>query len=339
METYLLTIAIPTYNRASLLKGLLENIYSETDNCSHLGDVQIVVVDGKSEDNTLKVIEDYIIRDNFKYYRRDKREGIDKDIMKCVEFSDGKYCWLFSDDDRLTDGSIEHILNTLRTEINVSGCFCNRISVDCCLRNKVAEINGWIGKIIKKDYMFTNKAECFKYIGMDFGFISSQIVNRLEWQKVVEEENLEDLYDSYYLMVHIIGKMLDKEFKWLYINRPMLMQRTGNDSLLKSSGVIKRQVIEHNSFEKILNRHYDRNSEEYKYFFKKMVFRLPRVIANFKSQNIDYETQMQLFKIYYSKYKRYYIFWFIVAPVFIIPNSVFYVIKKAYYKIITSCLK
>jgi abequosyltransferase len=335
MYKYLLSICIPTYNRSHLLKGLIENIYSEIDKFGNEEDVQVLVVDGKSEDSTAEVIDKIMATRKLKYFRREKKVGIDRDILKCVELADGKYCWLFSDDDRFTPGAISHLLDILKNGENLTGCFCNRLSYDFQMEKKVAEVNGWPGKIMNNNRIFTDKPTCFQFIGMDFGFISSQIVKRSEWQKVVEKEDFEDLYDSYYLMVHIIGKMMDKEFKWLYINRPMLMQRTGNDSLLKSSGVINRQIIEHNSFERIINRHYDRNSEEYRIFFKKMVIRLPRVVANFKSQHIDYRTQRRLMEIYYGKYKSYCAFWFRVIPIFIIPNAVFYYIKKMYYKFIS----
>jgi abequosyltransferase len=191
------------------LKGLIEDLISEIEAGGHVNDVQIVIVDGNSSDNTAEMIKEWASKRGLKYYRREKKEGIDKDILKCIELSDGKYCWLFSDDDRLTKGAISHLLGTLRRDDELTGCFCNRISYDFNMERTVAEVNGWPGKIIKKDYVFMNKSECFKYIGMDFGFISSQVVRRDAWQKVVEEKILET-YTSYYLMVHIIGRMMDE---------------------------------------------------------------------------------------------------------------------------------
>jgi len=136
------------------------------------------------------------------------------------------------------------------------------------------------------------------------------------------------------LMVHIIFKMMNENCRWLYIHRPLLMQRTGNDTLLNKEGVIKRQTVEHESFEKILNLHYDHGTEEHYVFFKKMVNRLPRVIANLKSQNISYSTQVHLFKLYYKRYSQYIQFWYLVTPIFLIPNIIFLYIKKLYFKLL-----
>jgi abequosyltransferase len=332
MKEFLLTICIPTYNRSFFLKGLIENIFSEITETGCAEDVQILIVDGNSTDNTSKIVEELKLKGKLKYYRREKREGIDKDILKCIELSDGKYCWLFSDDDRLTTGSISHLMNMLRKEKDLTGCFCNRAPYDFHMERKVVEINGWPGKIIKEDRIFTDKAECFKYIGMDFGFISSQVVKRSEWQKVVEGEDFGELYSSYYLMVHILFLMMNAKFKWLYISKPLVKQRTGNDSLLNSKGVIERQMVEHNNFEKIVSKHYNMASKEYKIFFKKMVNRLPRAIANLKSQNITYKIQWCLLKLYFSKYNSYCLFLLKAIPIFFLPNILFNFIKKMYFK-------
>jgi len=332
MEKYILTICIPTYNRAELLKGLIENIYSEVSNCDDADEIQILVVDGNSEDNTTDIIRELQAKGNIKYFRRSEKVGIDRDILKCIELAEGKYCWLFSDDDRITKGAIRYLLDTLKEYENVTGCFCNRISYDFQMEKKVAEASGWPGKIFKNNRIFTDKSDCFKIIGMDFGFISSQIVKRSEWQKVVEGQDFGELYFTYYLMVHIIGKIMDNNFMWLYIDRPLVMQRTGNDSLLNVKGIMERQKIEHNNFEKILKIHYGTNNIVYKKFFKKMVDRLPRVVANIKSNGVDYKTQYNILMLYDSKYKGYISFWIKVVPIFFIPNKVFKIIKNIYFK-------
>lgn len=332
MKEYLLAICIPTYNRSCYLKGLLDNINSALVADGVIKDVQVVIVDGNSIDDTISVIEQFKGKLALKYFKRDKREGIDRDILKCVELSDSEYCWLFSDDDRIESGAISYILNLLSHEKNLTGCFCNRIPYDSNMVKRVAEIRSWPGTFIKEDRTFTDKAEFFKCIGMDFGFISSQVVKRSTWQEVVENEEFGDLSNTYYLMAHIIARMMDREFKWLYISKPMVKQRTGNDSFLEQEGIMKRQLIEHNGFQKILDRHYDKDSKVRKIFFGKMVDRLPRAIANLKSQQIDYYLQFRILKLYYAKYKFYLAFWFKVIPIFLVPNMVFRIVKKFYFR-------
>lgn len=329
---YLLSICIPTLNRSAYLHGLLNNISQEITKYNLSNDLQIVIIDGNSNDDTESIVNSYDFKCNKKYFRRQVREGIDKDIIKSIELSDAEYCWLFSDDDLFTDGAINHVLDILKNEGKLSGCFCNRVSYDFQMKHKVAEINQWPGKVFNKNWLFTNKSECIKLIGMDFGFISSQIINRTKWLESLGHEDYGDLYKTYYFMIHIFFKMMNENFKWLYIQKELVMQRTGNDTLLNNEGVIKRQHIEHESFEKILNFHYKKKSIEYYLFFKKMVNRLPRALANLKSQNLSYSTQIYILRLYFKKYKNYFPFWYMVFPIFFIPNSFFKYLKYFYFK-------
>lgn len=314
-----------------MLKELLFNIYSELSTRELLDSVQVVVIDGNSSDTTSQVAQEFLGKFRLKYFKRDKREGIDRDILKCIELSDGAYCWLFSDDDRFTPGAINHLLNILKREKDLTGCFCNRTPYDALMEKKVAEISGWPGRFIKNDLAFTDKSDFFKSIGMDFGFISSQVVKKSVWQEVVQTEDFRELDGTLYLMAHIISRMMDRDFKWLFLSRPMLKQRTGNDSFL-NEGIMKRQQIEHNSFQLILDRHYAPESAERKAFFRKMVHRLPRALANLKSQQIGYGLQFHLLKLYYLRYKSYPAFWLKVIPIFLIPNLTFEIVKKVYFK-------
>lgn len=332
MSKFLLTIGIPTYNRASLLRGLLSDIFKEINYSDLRKDIQVLVVDGCSNDNTQDTVKEMKQFGEIEYFRRGRREGIDRDILKCVELSEGKYCWLFSDDDRFVPGAIAYLADLLKTTNSLSGCFCNRIACDSKMEKQIAEVNRWPGEIIKENRILSSKAECFKFIGMDFGFISSQIVNRELWQKNVEGVDFGELCDSCYLLVHIIGKMMGDAFKWLYIQKPLVKQRTENDSLLKARGVFERQNVEHNNFEKIIIQHYHKGSREYRIFFKKMVYRLPRVIANLKSQDLSYKTQFALLKLFLSKYYSYPSFWIQVFPLFFLPNIFFYLAKKFYFR-------
>jgi len=273
---------------------------------------------------------------NYKYFKREVEVGVDRDILKTVELSDAEYCWLFSDDDQPTDGAINYLLKILKTEKKLTGCFCNRLSYDFKLEKKVAEVRNWPGKIFKNNKLFKSKSECIKNIGMDYGFLSTQIVNRSMWQAAVGNEDYGELYKCYYILVHIMFKMMNKDCQWLYIHHPLLKQRTGNDTLLNKEGVIKRQKVEHENFEKILKLHYDRNDEEYYVFFKKIVDRVPRALANMKAQNISSSTQIYLFGLFYKKYKRYPRYWYTIVPIFFIPNIILYYVKKFYFQNLAS---
>jgi glycosyltransferase involved in cell wall biosynthesis len=109
MTKPLLSICIATYNRAEYIRETLESIIPQITD-----EVEIVVVDGNSTDNTKEVMHDYLRRcDHIRYVRLPVKGGIDQDFCKAVELAKGEYCWLFSDDDLLKPGAISAVLNEI----------------------------------------------------------------------------------------------------------------------------------------------------------------------------------------------------------------------------------
>lgn len=74
MSKYLVSICIPTYNRAPYLKKSLDSLSCQPE--FQRGLVEIVVSDNASTDDTEKLIETYQAQyDNIKYYRNDSNIG------------------------------------------------------------------------------------------------------------------------------------------------------------------------------------------------------------------------------------------------------------------------
>ena len=112
MREYTLSICISTRNRCALLADTLSNIVTQMN-----ADVELVVLDGDSSDETEEVVRRFIdLNPNILYKKEKKNSGIDVDYDKAVYYSSGKFCWLFSDDDILHQGAVEKILKVLKNE-------------------------------------------------------------------------------------------------------------------------------------------------------------------------------------------------------------------------------
>jgi abequosyltransferase len=105
-----LSICIATLNRGSLIGQTLASMVSQlTDQ------VEIVVVDGASTDNTEEVVLSFQQRfASLRYKRLEQKGGLDQDFSLAVELAHGEYCWLFSDDDLIKPGAIQNVLNVLK---------------------------------------------------------------------------------------------------------------------------------------------------------------------------------------------------------------------------------
>ena len=105
----LLTIAIPTYNRAWCLRGLLPILADELKNEPR---VELIVSDNASPDGTSSVLENFVARGlRVRYIRNTENIGPDANFLQCFEQARGKYVWIFSDDDLIVPGGLAKILS------------------------------------------------------------------------------------------------------------------------------------------------------------------------------------------------------------------------------------
>lgn len=110
MRTPILSICIATYNRASFIGETLESIIPQLDD-----DVELLVVDGASTDNTEDVVRKYAQKESrISYIRLSAKGGVDQDYDRSVELARGEYCWLFTDDDLLKPGAVAAVKAALK---------------------------------------------------------------------------------------------------------------------------------------------------------------------------------------------------------------------------------
>lgn len=115
MSAKMLSICIATRNRGAFIGATLESIINQVTD-----EVEIVVLDGASTDDTGEVIRRYQQRyPGLRYFRQNTNSGIDRDFAQAVDLARGEYCWLFSDDDVLKPGAIRTVLDTLRANYSL----------------------------------------------------------------------------------------------------------------------------------------------------------------------------------------------------------------------------
>lgn len=104
-----LSICIATYKRAAFIAETLDSILGQMT-----AEVELVVVDGASPDNTPEVVTRVAARHpELRYYREKVNSGVDGDYDKAVGYAAGKYCWLMTDDDVLVPGAVSRVLAAL----------------------------------------------------------------------------------------------------------------------------------------------------------------------------------------------------------------------------------
>ena len=110
----LVTIAIPTYNRANgYLRNAIECALRQT-----YQNVEIVVSDNCSSDNTEDVVKGFSDQ-RVRYFRQQVNIGANNNFNFCLERANGKYLLLLHDDDLIDDDFIEVCMGAAGYDTNV----------------------------------------------------------------------------------------------------------------------------------------------------------------------------------------------------------------------------
>ncbi len=110
-EQPLLSIAIPTYNRSKYLAQLLEVLAPQLSGESR---VELIISDNASPDDTQSIVESFQ-RDGMdcRYIKNSSNLGPDGNILQCYEKSQGRYVWIFGDDDVIVPSGVQKVLDCL----------------------------------------------------------------------------------------------------------------------------------------------------------------------------------------------------------------------------------
>jgi glycosyltransferase involved in cell wall biosynthesis len=136
-DSAILTIAIPTYNRAARLQAQLERLLPQ------LGpEVRLCVYDNASPDHTREVVAKF---PGVSYFRAVTNCGAGRNIFRCFEECRTEWLWVLSDDDLAKPTAVADLLNLLRSE-----------TAD------FIHANSWLSQY-KQDILVTNLSDLFQH--------------------------------------------------------------------------------------------------------------------------------------------------------------------------------
>lgn len=145
----LVTIAIPTYNRADgYLKDALKSALRQT-----YKNIEIIVSDNCSTDNTGKVVNDFNDA-RVRYFRQDENIKAIDNFNFCVEKARGVYLLLLHDDDMIDDDFVETCMKMANysTDIGIIRTGMRRIDGQ---GNLLRENPNFAGGLSTEDFFLT----------------------------------------------------------------------------------------------------------------------------------------------------------------------------------------
>jgi len=262
----MVSIIIPTYNRAHLIEETLNSIIIQS-----YKNWECIIIDDGSSDNTLDLLELYVLKDSrFKYYSRPNK--IKKGVTACRNYgyklSKRDYvCWFDSDDIMPVDSLKDRIEILKKNDFDfVLGKIMN-FNVDCNILfdEKKSSLNNIpvnpAGEYIYGNFWFQTSVPIFKKRFLDK-------FNRHF------DENL-----TYHDEAEFFVRLLLNNPNFIYVDSVVTLRRIHLDSLRVGVNTLEKS-------EKIL-------FDQYGYF---------KIWKSFKKNKYYYDEKIHAFFKYYFKY-------------------------------------
>lgn len=117
-QTPTVSIGLPVYNGAQFIKKAIDSILAQT-----YTDFELIIVDNSSTDDTVKICEEFVQRDNrVRLVQNEANIGAAPNFNKSFELSSGKYFKWFAHDDWIEPTYLEACVDVLEKQPDISIC-------------------------------------------------------------------------------------------------------------------------------------------------------------------------------------------------------------------------
>jgi glycosyltransferase involved in cell wall biosynthesis len=176
----LLTIAIPTYNRSGLLCEMLDVLAPQL--AGHT-EVELIISDNASPDETLQVVQRFIDRGlSVRYHRHPENIGSDANFISCFHMAGGRYFWLCGDDDIILPGTLDEVLG------HISGEEYDLIYATSYGFKKDWRAERRQDSLGRRFHTITDARRFAKVVNIWFTFISAIIINKRRLEDIPHED-------------------------------------------------------------------------------------------------------------------------------------------------------
>lgn len=129
MKEKILSIYIPTYNRADKVTGLLRFLMCEIEKIDSKN-IEVIVNNNASSDDTEQKVKELIEGSSIIYHKNNENLGIVGNAYMAASLVTGKYVWIIGDDDILVEGIVGRVYDILCNNQNISYVYLNYAKLD-----------------------------------------------------------------------------------------------------------------------------------------------------------------------------------------------------------------
>ncbi|HDP9340276.1 TPA: glycosyltransferase [Escherichia coli] len=119
------SIIIISYNHEQFIEKAIESVLFQT-----YKDIELIIVDNNSSDNTREILNQYKDVYNIKVIYLENNTGITGGINEGLKYVSGEFVSFFASDDIMVSNRIELQVNALRKEPEAIACFGNMLRIN-----------------------------------------------------------------------------------------------------------------------------------------------------------------------------------------------------------------
>ena len=189
----LLSICIPTFNRADYLRDAIKYILPAVNNMNEI--VELIISDNCSTDGTLEILKELPMSPWIHCVRNETNLGALKNGLNCIDLAKGKYIWFVGYDDVIRPEGLTHLIQVLNDHRDIDYFVVNAITLSNDQRNNLSDIinNDAISKQQNTKFKSLSDKEIStfnEYIDPNFdpiflGAMMCNVLRRSIWQKGV----------------------------------------------------------------------------------------------------------------------------------------------------------
>ncbi|HUJ32849.1 MAG TPA: glycosyltransferase [Candidatus Acidoferrum sp.] len=227
----LLSICIPTLNRAEHLKGAISSLASQLGS-----DVEVIVCDTGSTDGTRELMKEMVACwPTIRYLRREEILGVDETLLLLLAESRGAYVWFFGSDDVLKPGAIDKIRRRIVGAPEPPAMvYLNHEIMDSA--GKVLISSQFVAS---RDRRYMQGWRAVPRLGIKLGYISACIVRR---ENLLSVDDAADFVGSRWVSLHLYLSALRVGGALEFVAEPLVRARRNPSACSEYAEVFVRQA-------------------------------------------------------------------------------------------------
>jgi glycosyltransferase involved in cell wall biosynthesis len=219
----LLSILIPTFNRAEYLDRLLCELASQINSSGLCEIIEVVIGNNSSVDNTSIVISSHLSSNTFfSCVTQSSNIGAELNILSLFDSSCGNFRWIIGDDDLPRPGLVNHVVNLLQINSPSLLYLPSKWATDISVFN--------LGSIEDLVFSYSSRLKSANDLHIWVTFISSWVFNAEQFFSMFEDlHHLSELIGSNLLPIGwILPLLIQPKSRILIVEQPCILATSGN---------------------------------------------------------------------------------------------------------------